>query len=100
MVRSDGGSENGIYNIYGYIKNHLGKRIFKKTDILDTNNTKSPRSFFLKKGVYRWKDGRVYSGGWKNNRMEGEGEFKWPDGHYYKGSYKNDRKEGEGTFIW
>lgn len=32
--------------------------------------------------------------------MHGYGEFKWPDGRVYKGSYKDDLKDGHGLFEW
>lgn len=31
--------------------------------------------------------------------MNGWGEFKWPDGRIYRGYYKNDIKDGEGEFT-
>ena len=31
--------------------------------------------------------------------MNGYGEFKWPDGRIYKGNYKDDQKDGYGIFI-
>ena len=32
--------------------------------------------------------------------MEGEGEFKWPDGRIFKGNYKNGKKNGYGVLSW
>lgn len=44
-------------------------------------------------GVYKWQDGKHYSGFWINNHMNGFGEFSWPDGRKYVGGYNNDLKE-------
>ena len=32
--------------------------------------------------------------------MHGYGEFKWADGRVYKGDYKEDLKDGWGVFEW
>jgi hypothetical protein len=32
--------------------------------------------------------------------MEGYGKFKFSDGKMYEGFYKNDKKEGYGVFSW
>lgn len=32
--------------------------------------------------------------------MEGEGTYKWLDGRLYHGQYKNDKKNGFGVYIW
>ena len=51
-------------------------------------------------GKYTWKDGRIYLGEWKENRMHGKGRFSWPDGHSYEGEYAEDKKHGKGRFSW
>lgn len=38
-------------------------------------------------GEYRWPDGRVYIGQWKENKLEGKGIYTWPDGRKYEGNY-------------
>lgn len=52
------------------------------------------------KGTYRWKDGKVYSGEFMNDKMEGNGVFIWPDKKKYVGQYSKDRKNGLGIFLW
>lgn len=32
--------------------------------------------------------------------MHGFGIFKWPDGRVYEGEYKDDMKDGIGKMIW
>ena len=32
--------------------------------------------------------------------MEGEGTYKWLDGRLYHGQFKNDKKNGFGVYIW
>lgn len=46
------------------------------------------------------KDGRIYCGHWKNNKMEGYGEFLWKEGKKFCGFYKNDKKDGFGIYYW
>ena len=38
-------------------------------------------------GTYRWADGTMYIGEWKEGKMHGTGTFKLGDGRYYKGSF-------------
>ena len=49
-------------------------------------------------GIYRWKDGRVYLGQYKNNDKHGYGVFKLPNGCLHFGHWKNGRGHGLGTF--
>ena len=74
-------------------------------------------------GTFWYSDGKVYSGGWKNNQYHGQGEitlsdktnivaeFKnkkivgkitmtFPDGRKYFGQYKNNKIEGQGTMTF
>ena len=32
--------------------------------------------------------------------MHGKGTYKWLDGRMYHGSYKNDKKNGRGVYLW
>ena len=32
--------------------------------------------------------------------MHGEGTYKWLDGRMYHGDYKNDKKNGFGVYVW
>jgi hypothetical protein len=65
------------------------------------------------KGTHTWEDGRVFVGGWKDNKMHGKvnletfrltwlgfGTFTWTDGTKFEGEYKDDKKEGHGKFYW
>ena len=52
------------------------------------------------KGCYKWADGRVYDGDWKENQMHGKGKFTWKDGREYVGEFIKDKKEGHGVFKW
>ena len=50
--------------------------------------------------MYKWADGRDYSGEWFANKMEGYGVSTWPDGKRYEGRYLKDKKHGLGTYTW
>ena len=52
------------------------------------------------KGKYIFRDGKIYEGKWKDNKMNDFGTFKWPDGKIYEGQFKDDKKDGFGTLIW
>lgn len=44
--------------------------------MFDNNN-------FDGKGIFKWRDGRIYEGDWKNGKMHGYGIYIWPDGNQY-----------------
>ena len=48
-------------------------------------------------GIYRWANGDVYYGEYKQKQREGQGYKKWPNGNEYCGEYKNDMKQGDGV---
>ena len=48
-------------------------------------------------GIYRYPNGDVYYGEYKQKQREGQGYKKWPNGNEYCGEYKNDMKWGDGV---
>ena len=43
------------------------------------------------KGIFKWKDGRSYTGDYKNDVKEGYGTFNWPDNRSHSGYWKNGK---------
>jgi hypothetical protein len=43
-------------------------------------------------GIYRWPDGRVYYGQWKEDKFDGYGYFKDANGIEYYGPWKNSKR--------
>ena len=86
-------------NSFGQTKAFM-KEISKTTIWMDKVKSGSCGTLPMIKGTYAWKDGRLYEGQWRNNRMNGCGKFLWPDGHFYEGEYIDDIKEGKGKFVW
>ena len=50
--------------------------------------------------TYSFRDGKKYTGQFRNNKRNGEGTFTWPDGARYVGGYKDDIRNGRGTFTY
>lgn len=48
------------------------------------------------KGVYKWPDGKKYTGDFVNDKKHGEGTFEWENGDKYTGQWKNGKMAGEG----
>ena len=48
-------------------------------------------------GIYRWADGSVYYGEYKEGNHDGQGYKKWADGDEYWGEWKNHKEWGEGV---
>jgi hypothetical protein len=46
-------------------------------------------------GIYRWRDGRVYYGEWKENKHDGYGYYKDARGSEYYGPWKNHTRWGD-----
>jgi len=43
------------------------------------------------KGLFTWKDGRMYDGEYIADKKEGYGEFTWPNGKKYAGFWKDGK---------
>ena len=52
------------------------------------------------KGAYKWSNGDVYKGQWKDGFLHGQGIYKWKDGTVYDGQWKDGKKNGQGTEKW
>eukprot|EP01034_Spumella_vulgaris_P012795 gene12795-16295_t len=46
-----------------------------------------------------YRGGSVYTGGFKDNKLSGQGTFTWADGDVYTGEFKDDMYHGQGTFT-
>ena len=49
-------------------------------------------------GTYKWASGSVYHGDWKGGKQHGKGTYKWACGDVYEGDWKNGKRNGKGTF--
>lgn len=60
------------------------------------------------KGVYTWKDGRVYDGEYVEDKKNGYGVYRWADGRsnkltniftlVYEGQWENGKQHGQGIY--
>ena len=51
-------------------------------------------------GIYRWIDGSIYEGEYKDDLRHGKGRFLWANGESYEGDYLNDERTGKGVYNW
>ena len=52
-------------------------------------------------GIYKWNEGSVYVGEFKNNKIEGKGVCYNKDGFLiYEGEWRNNLVDGNGRYIW
>jgi hypothetical protein len=49
-------------------------------------------------GIFKYSNGDIYEGYFKNGVREGKGEYRYRDGSVYRGEWFNDMKNGYGTF--
>jgi hypothetical protein len=56
----------------------------------------------MKNGIHteKYKDGRKYSGGWKDGKKHGSGTLVSANGDRYIGEFKNGKKHGEGRYEY
>ena len=52
------------------------------------------------KGVYKFSNGDIYDGDWKNDIRDGQGTQIYVNGDIYTGKWKDDMKNGQGTFTY
>lgn len=50
-------------------------------------------------GAYKYADGGVYDGDWKDGMRHGKGTYKYAWG-IYEGDWKDDQRHGKGTIKW
>jgi hypothetical protein len=50
-------------------------------------------------GIFRWPDGGVYHGQWKEHKRDGYGYYKGIDGIDDYSQYKNHKRNGDGVQI-
>ena len=48
--------------------------------------------------MYRWKDGRVFSGEYLNDKKHGYGIYEWDDDRKYSGYWANGKQHGLGVY--
>ena len=51
-------------------------------------------------GVYRWSDGKVYRGEYRNDKKEGFGIYSLHDGRQYEGWWLDGKQHGLGTMLY
>ncbi|WP_426431061.1 MORN repeat-containing protein [Winogradskyella sp. HB-48] len=51
-------------------------------------------------GIYKYSNGTVYMGTFKNGTIHGFGELSFTNGQYYIGEFLNNKKEGLGSYVW
>ena len=47
-------------------------------------------------GTYKYSNGDVYEGQWKDSKFNGQGTYKWSNGDVYVGQWKDDKRNGQG----
>ena len=52
------------------------------------------------KGVYKFSNGDIYDGDWKNDVRDAQGTQIYVNGDIYNGKWKDDMKNGQGTFTY
>lgn len=51
-------------------------------------------------GIYRYSNGNIYNGNWKDDLKNGLGKMNYPNGACYEGEWMKGKKHGEGTYFY
>ncbi|XP_048456641.1 MORN repeat-containing protein 2 isoform X1 [Rhincodon typus] len=51
-------------------------------------------------GTHTTHNGIVYTGQWKNDKINGTGRLEHPSGAIYEGEFKDNKFHGTGTYTW
>ena len=62
----------------------------------DVSNDGEPHGY----GIYRWRNGRTYSGEWFFGKSHGRGKTIYPDGIRFEGEYLLGKPNGDGVKTW
>ena len=49
-------------------------------------------------GAYKYSNGNVYNGEWKDGERNGSGDYKNSNGNVYNGEWKDGKRDGQGTY--
>jgi hypothetical protein len=52
------------------------------------------------KGTYKYSDGTLYAGTFKNKKCDGLGKITDASGDVYEGEWKNNLRHGSGVYKW
>jgi len=86
-----------FWGLFGCKSSHHAKVDFADgsyTGTLDKSGKKNG------KGIYRWNNGSIYDGEYRNDLRHGKGRFMWANGESYIGDYRNDERTGKGIYLW
>ena len=50
-------------------------------------------------GTYKWGDGRLFVGEYRDDKKNGNGFYLWADGRAYNGEWQNGKQHGNGFYI-
>jgi len=50
-------------------------------------------------GKYKWSDGRIFEGEYKNDKKQGFGIYRWVDNREYQGNWSDGKQHGLGRYI-
>ena len=51
-------------------------------------------------GIFQYKNGDVYVGEFKNNKIDGYGIYRWKNNSVYDGMFKEDQRHGKGVIRY
>ncbi|KAM4694139.1 MORN repeat-containing protein 2 [Discoglossus pictus] len=76
--------------------------VFPNGDQYEGEGTRTPSGALERngKGVHRSHNGVIYTGSWKNDRMNGTGKLEHPSGAVYEGEFTDNMFHGKGTYTF
>ena len=84
------------YRTHYYLNGDILKNKITENEKDDNENEEDQTTY----SIYKWTNGDMYKGEWKNNNFEGYGIHYISNGDKYEGEWKKNNKDGLGIKVW
>lgn len=74
--------------------------IFSVFFVLNSNAQCTKGNCFNGSGTYKFENGDVYDGQWREGKPHGQGKYEFANGDRYMGLFQEGKRNGTGKYTW